>query len=92
MGNELPPMQPRQQGAVVAAAGGASLLECGDWSPLLRRRLVAVAVRCGSEPARALALARAVNAPFRTHAYFSSTATSRLGKAVTSHRTPKFAP
>ena len=64
-------------------------LECGGWSPLLRRRLVAVKGRCVSEPARTSALARAVNAPFRTHASRNSTATSRLVKAVTSHRTPK---
>ena len=64
-------------------------LECGDLSPLSRRRLVAVEARHASEPARTPPLARAVNAPLRTHAPRTSTATSRLGKAVTSHRTPK---
>ena len=52
--------------------------ECGDASPLLRRRLVAVEAPHASKPARTPPLARAVNAPFRTHAFLSSTATSRL--------------
>ena len=68
---------------------GAILLECGDLSPLLRRRLVAVELPCGSGHAGAPALARAVNAPANHHASRSLTATSRLAKAVTSHRTPK---
>ena len=65
------------------------VLECGDSSPLLRRRLVAVELPCGSGHAGALALARAVNAPSRLHASRSLTATSRLEKAVTSPRTPQ---
>ena len=67
-------------------------LDCGDSSPLLRRRLVAVEVPSASAPARPLALARDVNAPFRAHASVHSTATSRLTKAVTSHRTPQPSP
>ena len=63
-------------------------LECGDSSPLLRRRLVAVDLPCASELARVPAQARAVSAPPDTHAPLISTATSRLAKAVTSHRTP----
>ena len=43
-------------------------LECGDSSPLLRRRLVAVSVPCASEPARPPAPARAVSGPFDSHA------------------------
>ena len=65
----------------------AALVECGDWSLLLRRRLVAVEPRCGSGHAGTPPLARAVNAPSATHDSPNSTATSRLGKAVTSHRT-----
>ena len=64
-------------------------LECGDSSPLLRRRLVAVELPCASAPARVPALARAVNAPWFPHAPRHPTATSRLAKAVTSHRTPQ---
>ena len=64
-------------------------LECGDLSPLLRKRLVAVELPRASGHAGVPALARAVNAPSGTHASRISTATSRLGKAVTSHRTPK---
>ena len=67
---------------------GATVLECGDWSPLLRRRLVAVELPCGSGHAGTPALARAMNAPSHLHACRSLTATSRLEKAVTSHRTP----
>ena len=67
---------------------GATVLECGDWSPLLRRRLVAVENRHSSAHAGALTLARAANAPSPPHASRSLTATSRLKKAVTSHRTP----
>ena len=59
-----------------------------DKSPLSRRRLVAVELPCGFGHAGALALARAVNAPSHLHASRSLTATSRLAKAVTSHRTP----
>ena len=66
----------------------ATVLECSDSSPLLRRRLVAVEVRRASEHTGTPPLARAVNAPSHAHASLSSTATSRLGKAVTSHRTP----
>ena len=68
---------------------GATVLECGDWSPLLRRRLVAVELPCGCGHAGALALARAMNAPSHPHMCRSLTATSRLKKAVTSHRTPQ---
>ena len=39
-------------------------LECGDLSPLWRRRLVAVELPCGSSHAGAPPLARAVNDPF----------------------------
>ena len=67
---------------------GATVLECGDSSPLWRRRLVAVELPFGSAHAGALALARAENAPFHLHASRSLTATSRLEKAVTSPRTP----
>ena len=63
--------------------------ECGDWSPLWRRGLFAVALPRAADDAGGLALARAGGAPFRIHASRSSTATSRLGKAVTSHRTRK---
>ena len=42
-------------------------MECGDLSPLWRRRLVAVELPGGSGHAGEPALARAVNAPF-THA------------------------
>ena len=66
----------------------ATVLECGDLSPLLRRRLVAVEVQRASEHAGTPALARAVCAPLLAHASCSPTATSRLKKAVTSHRTP----
>ena len=68
---------------------GATVLECGDLSSLLRRRLVAVELWGGSGHAGGLALARAVNAPFRLHASRNLTATSRLAKALTSHRTPQ---
>ena len=68
------------------------VLECGDWSPLLRRRLVAVKLPRASAHACVPALARAVSAPPATDVSRNSTATSRLGKAVTSHRTPKLAP
>ncbi len=64
-------------------------LECGDLSPLFRRRLVAVELPRALEHASVSALARAVNAPFHNHASRSLTATSRLAKAVTSPRTPK---
>ena len=67
----------------------ATVLECGDWSPLLRRRLVAVELTCLLDHASVSALARAVDAPSQLHASRSSTATSRLDKAVTSHRTPQ---
>ena len=60
------------------------VLECGDWSPLLRRRLVAVELPRASVPAGVPALARAVSAPLGTRVSRSSTATSRLGKALTS--------
>ena len=63
-------------------------LECGDLSPLWRRRLVAVEVPGVSTPECVPALARALSAPFDTCANGCSTATSRLAKAVTSHRTP----
>ena len=66
-----------------------AVVECGDSSPLLRRRLVAIKLPSASEPAGVPALARGVDAPMRTHISPSLTATSRLGKAVTSHRTPK---
>ena len=42
------------------------VLECGDWSPLLRRRLVAVKLPCVSGHACVPSLARAVNAPAGT--------------------------
>ena len=75
------------------SAGGppasARILECGDLSPLLRRRLVAVGVLSASALARVPALARATGAPLHNNACRTSTATSRLAKAVTSHRTPK---
>ena len=49
-----------------------AVVECGDLSPLLRRRLVAVELPCGSGHAGAPALARAVNAPFLAEASRSS--------------------
>ncbi len=67
-------------------------LECGDSSPLSRRRLVAVEVLHGSNPARTPPLARAANAPHQADALLRPTATSRLEKAVTSHRTPNAPP
>ena len=67
----------------------ARILECGDLSPLLRKRLVAVELPLGSDRAAAPALARAVNAPFLADASRNLTATSRRKKAVTSHRTPQ---
>ena len=45
----------------------------------------------GSAPPRVPGLARAVNAPLQIRSFRCSTATSRLTKAVTSHRTPKAA-
>ena len=77
-----------QPNTTTAAIEGAPPLECGDLSPLLRRRLVAVELPSASGHAGAPALARAVNAPSLAHAPHRPTATSRLGKAVTSHRTP----
>ena len=71
---------------------GGRALECGDSSPLSRRRLVAAEVPSVSEPARTLALARAVSVSLLTDASFNPTATSRLGNAVTSHRTPNARP
>ena len=65
------------------------VLECGDWSPLLRRRLVAVELPCASDPARVPVLARAVATPWFPHTPRQPTATSRLAKAVTSPRTPQ---
>ena len=59
-------------------------MECGDWSPLFRRRLVAVELPGGSSHPRTPALARAVNTPSHLHASRSLTATSRLEKAATS--------
>ena len=64
-------------------------LECGDLSPLSRRRLVAVELLRALAHASVSALARTVNAPLHSHASRNSTATSRLDKAVTSPRTPK---
>ena len=43
--------------------GGHGGFECGDLSPLLRRRLVAVELLCAADHADTLALARAVDAP-----------------------------
>ncbi|GDY21175.1 hypothetical protein LBMAG56_25210 [Verrucomicrobiota bacterium] len=60
-----------------------ALLECGDWSRLLRRRLVAVEFPCGFGHAGVRPLARAVNAPLLADASGRST--------VTSPRTPKTA-
>ena len=51
-------------------------LECGNSSPLLRRRLVAVELLTASDLARVPALARAVNAPLPTRDSSNSTATS----------------
>ena len=56
-------MDTDKQSAALGAAEGAPPVECGDSSPLLRRRLVAVKQPHASEPAGVLALARAVNAP-----------------------------
>ena len=67
-------------------------LECGDSSPLSRRRLVAVEVPHGSSPAGTPPLARATSAPLRADALLHPTATSRLEKVVTSHRTPNTTP
>ena len=67
-------------------------LECGDSSPLSRRRLVAVKVPHGPAPARTPPLARAAGAPPHAGALLHPTATSRLAKAVTTHRTPNTAP
>ncbi|GDY22570.1 hypothetical protein LBMAG56_39170 [Verrucomicrobiota bacterium] len=64
-----------------------AVLECGDSSPLLRRRLVAVKLPRGAGHASVPSLARAGNALAGTRAALNSTATSHLGKAVTSHRT-----
>ena len=65
-------------------------LECGDLSPLLRRRLVAVGVPQSTEFKRLLHRWREPRGSLANPpAHFRSTATSRLEKAVTSHRTPK---
>ena len=65
----------------------AGTLECGDWSPLFAGRLVAVE--------RRVRLAGRARYRWREHWRAGArkrsrlpTATSRLGKAVTSHRTP----
>ena len=50
---------------------GCRILVCGDLSPLLRRRLVAVEAQGAFDHARTPPLARAVSAPFRTHASLS---------------------
>ena len=70
-----------QPNTTTAAIEGAPPLECGDLSPLLRRRLVAVELPSASGHAGAPALARAVNAPSLAHAPHRPTATSRLRKS-----------
>ena len=63
-------------------------LECGEWSPLWRRRLVAVK-RTQRPRIRGSATAGASRGcPKQIVRRGLATATSRLGKAVTSHRTP----
>ncbi|GDY23009.1 hypothetical protein LBMAG56_43560 [Verrucomicrobiota bacterium] len=56
-------MDTDKQSAESGAAEGAPRVECGDLSPLSRRRLVAVNRPHASAPAREPALARAVYAP-----------------------------
>lgn len=66
-------------------------MECGEFSPLLRRRLVAVGIGWHGNDWACSSL-RQPDMPHQRETSRTSTATSRLQKAVTSPRTPQRMP
>ena len=71
-----------------AATEGTQHLECGDWSPLSRGDLSPSDREAHRHPAGRSQFAPARAPRCERKHWEDSTATSRLPKAVTSHRTP----